>query len=89
MENVKTRSRSLRRVYKRLPGGRLTVHFEKRKPQKAKCASCSRPLSGVARGIASRIRKLAKTERKPERPYGGYLCAPCTRERIIERVRRL
>ena len=89
MQNVKTRSRSLRRIYKRLPGGRLTIHFEKRKPQKAKCANCGGHLLGVARGISSQIRKLSKTERRPERPYGGYLCAPCTREKIIEKVRRL
>ena len=31
------------------------------------------------------IRKLAKTERRPERPFGGVLCSECMRK--IEKLR--
>ncbi|ABU82373.1 50S ribosomal protein L34e [Ignicoccus hospitalis] len=71
------RSRSRRRVYKRTPGGKTVVHFEKRKPKAARCAICGRPLGGVPRGRPVEIRKLSKTERRPERPYGGYICHAC------------
>ncbi len=74
------RSRSRRRVYKRTPGGRTVIHYEKRKPKAARCAICGRPLGGVPRGRPVEIRKLAKTERRPERPYGGYICPDCLRK---------
>ncbi len=43
------RSRSLRRVYVRLPGGETTIHYERRKPRQAVCAICGKPLNGVPR----------------------------------------
>lgn len=74
------RSRSRRRVYKRTPGGRTVVHYEKRKPSQAKCAICGRPLNGVPRGRPVELRNMAKTEKRPERPYGGYICANCLKK---------
>ena len=74
------RSHSKRRVYKRTPGGRTVVHFEERKPKAARCAVCGKPLGGVPRGRPVEIRKLSKTERRPERPYGGYICGSCLRK---------
>ncbi|GAB6147600.1 50S ribosomal protein L34e [Stetteria hydrogenophila] len=81
------RSRSLRRVYRRTPGGVTVVHFEKRKPGPARCARCGRPLNGVPRLRPSALRKLSKTAKRPERPYGGVLCAACLAELIRESVR--
>jgi large subunit ribosomal protein L34e len=74
------RSRSRRRVYKRTPGGRTVVHYEKRKHSRAVCAICGRPLGGVPRGRPVELRKMAKTEKRPERPYGGYICSGCLRK---------
>jgi len=74
------RSRSRRRVYKRTPGGRTVVHYEKRKPKAARCAICGKPLGGVPRERPVELRKLAKTERRPERPYGGHICPSCLRK---------
>ncbi len=71
------RTYSRRRVYRRTPGGRTVVHYEPRKPSVAKCALCGRPLNGVPRLRSSRLRRLAKTEKRPERPYGGYICHRC------------
>ena len=88
MTAPRLRSRSLRRVYKKLPGGRLTIHYERRKPGKAKCANCGVPLLGVPRKRVVEIKKLAKTERRPERPFGGNLCSRCLREKIVEIVRK-
>jgi large subunit ribosomal protein L34e len=71
------RSRSWRRKYVRTPGGRVVVHFERRKPKIAHCAICGRPLHGVPRLRPVDLRKLPRTMRRPERPYGGYICPSC------------
>lgn len=82
------RSRSLRRVYRRTPGGVAVVHYERRKPGPARCARCGRPLFGVPRLRPSQLRGLPKTRKRPERPYGGVLCANCLEELLREAVRR-
>ncbi len=81
------RSRSLRRVYRRTPGGRTVVHYERRKPNPARCARCGKPLNGVPRLRPSQLRKLPKTLRRPERPYGGVLCPKCLSELLKEAIR--
>jgi len=73
------RSRSLRRVKIRTPGGKLVIHYEKRHKKFYRCAICGKPLFGVPREPA----KFAKSSRRPERPYGGFLCAECYRKRLV------
>jgi len=89
MPEGRRKSRSLRRVYVRTPGGKTVIHYRKRKPSKAKCAICKKPLHGVPRERPTKLRKLSKTEKRPSRPYGGYLCAKCLREVIKEKARSL
>ena len=81
------RSRSLARVYVRLPSSRVTIHYYKRRPEKAKCAMCKRPLHGVPALRPVDLRKLPKTSRRPERPYGGYLCPTCLRTALKRAIR--
>ncbi|MEB3816702.1 MAG: 50S ribosomal protein L34e [Desulfurococcales archaeon] len=83
------RSRSLRRVHRRTPGGRNVVHYERRRPGPARCARCGRPLNGVPRLRPSKLRALPKTAKRPERPYGGVLCAACLAELLREQIRRM
>jgi large subunit ribosomal protein L34e len=78
------RSRSLRRILKKIPGGAFTIHYSRRKPSVAKCAKCKKPLKGMARKRVSKLKKIAGSMRKPSRPYGGNLCSGCTREVIKE-----
>lgn len=73
------RTRSVKKKKVRTPGNRLVVHFEDEKTGMAKCAVCGKPLHGVPRVKRSGMRKLSKTERRPERPYGGHLCSKCMR----------
>lgn len=81
------RSRSLRRVYVKTPGGRTTIHYEDRKPGYARCAKCGRRLQGVPRLKPSELRRLSKTERRPERMFGGVLCINCL-EKLLKKVVR-
>ena len=83
------RSRSYRRIYVRTPGGKTVIHYERKKPKAARCAICHKQLLGVPRGRPVEIRKLAKTERVPSRPYGGNLCSNCMRELMKQKARTI
>ncbi|MBL7169713.1 MAG: 50S ribosomal protein L34e [Candidatus Aenigmarchaeota archaeon] len=82
------RSRSLKRSQKKVPGGRTVTHYRRRKPSLAKCAKCGSLLKGVPRLRPSDLRKLPKTKKRPERPYGGNLCSSCMRKVFREKVRK-
>ena len=88
MPAPRLRSRSLRRVFRKVPGGRVSLHYKKRKPKSAKCGSCSAALKGVPRELPYKMRSMAKTKKRPERPYGGVLCSKCMRMKIIENARQ-
>jgi large subunit ribosomal protein L34e len=79
------RSRSFRKKTVNTPGGRKNVHYVKKKPRGARCGMCKKPLHGVPRGLPAEIRKLRKTQKRPDRPYGGNLCPSCARETVKKR----
>ncbi|MBW2967188.1 50S ribosomal protein L34e [Candidatus Woesearchaeota archaeon] len=81
------RSRTLRRVHRKTPGGKTALHFEKRKPSKAKCGQCGKLLPGVPRERPHKMTKLPKTKKRPERPYGGVLCSACMRKKMVASAR--
>lgn len=83
------RARSLRRIQRVLPSGKTTVRYEKKKPSRARCAICGRELHGVPALRPSRLSKLAKTEKRPERPYGGYICSKCLAKELKEAIRAM
>lgn len=79
------KSRHHRRVFVKTPKG-VKVVIKRRKPKKAKCAGCGKILSGVISDLPYRINKFPKTAKRPCRPFGGVLCASCSRRKIIEEV---
>jgi large subunit ribosomal protein L34e len=81
------RSRTLARIKIVTPGHRHIVHYKKRKPAKAKCGKCGALLKGVPRERPYKMQNMAKTRKRPERPYGGVLCTRCMREMIVNKVR--
>ena len=82
------RSRSLRRLKKKVPGGRTVTHYKKKKPKAARCGNCNAVLKGVLRERPFKMQTLPKTKKRPERPYGGNLCSRCMRALIIEKSRK-
>jgi len=86
MPSPKFRSRSLRRIHVRKTIGK-TIHYKKRKPKIAHCAVCGAILKGVPRERPYKMRNIPKTQKRPERPYGGMLCSKCTRNLIKGKVR--
>ena len=79
----------IKRVKKRTPSGRIVIRLKKKKPKKAKCAICKKPLHGVPRLIPSKMKKLAKTKKRPERLYGGYLCSRCLKDFLKGKIRKV
>lgn len=70
----------IKKIKKRTPGGKLKIVKRRKKPTVARCAVCGAPLQGMPRLEPSKLRKVPKTRRRPNRPYGGYLCTRCMRE---------
>ena len=58
-----------------------------KKPSHAKCALCGAKLNAVPKRGTAAMRKLAKTEKRPERVFGGVLCGSCTRLVLKEKTR--
>ncbi len=80
------RTRTYRRIYAKTPGGHVVLHYGRRKPGKAQCASCEKFLAGVPHGLPYKVRRLPKTARRPERPFGGNLCGACMRSMMVDRA---
>ena len=87
MPKPKFRSKSLRKVFVRVPSGRTVVHYKKRKPKVGHCSICKKPMMGVARLRDNKIKKIAKTKKRVERPYPN-LCSSCMRKIIIMGARK-
>jgi large subunit ribosomal protein L34e len=69
----KHKSGRYRKVSVRTPGGKTVTHFRERKPSAAKCAIFGTKLNGVPRERPAKLGKLSKSQRRPERPFGGVL----------------
>lgn len=81
------RSRTYKRVQKKLPGGSVTTQRVKRKPAVQKCAACKTELKGIPRQMPSKMQKGGVSKKRPERAFGGYYCASCARKQIKKEAR--
>ncbi len=81
------KSRTMRRVYVRTPGGNVVLHHKLRRPAYAECGGCHKNLQAVPRERPAGIQALAKAKRRPERPYGGVLCGSCMRKTMVAKGR--
>lgn len=88
MKPNRTKSRTYRRVKKRLPGGKTVTHYTKRKPPQARCGSCNGVLKGVPRQRPYKMRTMAKTKKRSERAYPN-LCSKCSRQAIIANIAKI
>ena len=88
MPELRYRSRSYKRMRKNTPGGENVLRYKKKKPSKHVCAQCGRILNAVPRGRSYEINKLAKSKKRPNRPFGGYLCPVCARKHFKNEARK-
>ena len=81
MPNTRNRSTSIRKVKRRVPSGKSKEYYERRKGgKKASCAICKAKLLGVQRDGA-------KSEKTPERKFGGHLCPKCQSKVVVNAAR--
>lgn len=66
----------------RLPGGRTATRFREQNPRGARCAQTGQRLHGVPRVKPVRARRMPKSAKRPERPFGGELSSEAMRKRI-------
>ncbi|MEM4245167.1 MAG: 50S ribosomal protein L34e [Candidatus Nanoarchaeia archaeon] len=83
------KSRKHRKIRVVTPGGKTKIIYKKKKPSKAQCAKCGSILHGVPSQRVYKIKRMPKTKKRPERPYGGVLCSKCTRELMVEKARSM
>ena len=87
MVSGKHKSNSMRKVFVKAPGGTLKTHFRDRKPNKAICAVYGTPLPGVPRESPASMRNMPKSQKRPERPFGGVLSSRAMRDKMKEKAR--
>jgi large subunit ribosomal protein L34e len=83
------RSRSLRKVAVKTPGGKVAIHYKKRNPKLAHCANCGDVLKGMPRARPYLMKNMGKSKKRPERPFGGKLCSKCSRSSIKQKAKSL
>ncbi|MBS3052019.1 MAG: 50S ribosomal protein L34e [Candidatus Aenigmarchaeota archaeon] len=86
MTKTRFRSGSWTKSKVKTPGNKIVTHYSRQKLSAMKCAKCKKPLHGVGRYLSKQWKKLSKTEKRPERPYGGQLCSACMRQVFREKV---
>jgi large subunit ribosomal protein L34e len=67
----------------RTPGGRLTIHYKKKKANPQRCGDCGNALLGIRPMRAAELRRVHWHKRSVKRAYGGSRCASCVRQRIL------
>lgn len=87
MTDSKTKSRTFRRKEKITPGNRKMLHFARKSPKKAVCGSCGTVLKGISARNPISFKKLPKSQRRPQRAFGGVLCSRCARATIKAKAR--
>jgi large subunit ribosomal protein L34e len=81
------RSRTFRRVSIRTAKGSKTV-YKKRRPSPATCSVTGEILKGVPRASPTKLKNMAKSKKRPSRPFGGVLSSKAAREVIKARARQ-
>lgn len=73
------RTRSKARIFIKTPGGRVVIHYRKRKTKSRICPLCKKEIHGIPRINSSNASKYPKSSKRVSRIYGGILCGKCLR----------
>ena len=80
------RSKAQKRKKVRTPGNRNISHYWRKKPSKAQCAICKKPLQAVPRLRPSQFKQTDRVSRRANRPESGRYCAKCLQTILKEAV---
>jgi large subunit ribosomal protein L34e len=89
MVSGKHKSKTKRKIYVKVPGNTVKVHYRTRKPKMAVCAVYKTPLQGVPRERPKKMMNMAKSKKRPQRPFGGVLSSRAMRDRMKSKARSL
>ncbi len=78
------RSNSRRKIFVKVPGNNVKMHYAARRPKVHKCSVCGKPLKGTPNYVPSKLKKLSKTQKRPSRKFGGQICHNCLRKMLIK-----
>ena len=76
-----------KKVQRKIPSGKPVTRYRRGMHSKHKCGVCGGVLHGTPRGKPIQIKRLKKSRRSPERPYGGQLCSSCTRKVVAMKAK--
>lgn len=71
------RSKAQARKKLKTPGNRNATHYWRKKPSKAHCAVCKKPLQSIPRLRPSDMKKTNLASRRANRIESGRYCAKC------------
>jgi large subunit ribosomal protein L34e len=74
------------RLKRRLPGNTTTVHYVRRNPSIGHCPISGQKINGVPRLRPSQMRKLPRSQRSVNRPFGGKISHKVLAEAIQEKI---
>jgi large subunit ribosomal protein L34e len=83
--NLRSKTRKRKKV--RTPGNKNNEHYWRKRPSKAHCAICKKPLKSIPRKRPSKMKKTNKVSRRPTRPESGHYCPTCLKQLIEDTVR--
>ncbi len=69
------------------PKGKPVIKHKAEKQAKAVCSLCGKLLGGMPNRSHAQMAKLSKTQKRPERKFGGILCTTCVAQVIKDKVR--
>lgn len=76
--------RRKKRKFTRTIKGKAAIRTSSGKTSKHKCSFCGKAMHGMPHGLnSSEVRKLSKTQRRPEVLLAGKLCNKC-RDMVVE-----
>ncbi len=78
----RNRSRSKRKIFKRTTSGTKVVYKRRVKGKVHRCAVCHSVLPGT-----HSLPGMSKSQKRPERLFGGHLCHTCTRKVVLYATR--
>ena len=80
-----TQSNKVRKV--RTPGSKVVVQYVQKRGHGPRASqdscACGERINGIPQLRPYHYKKLAKKDKTVSRPYGGVLCGPCVKSRII------
>ncbi|MFX1320256.1 MAG: 50S ribosomal protein L34e [Promethearchaeota archaeon] len=80
------RSKAQARKKVRTPGNQNVSHYWRKKPHRARCTICKKPIQSIPRLRPVKMKKTNKTARRANRLESGRYCAKCLQTLIKETV---